>query len=138
MRRNLSGQVFEHGRNNWLDPRALHRNQPPPNPGNEGNGPDFQNQQDTQLNPPAHVLRRRSSQDQINSITKVARLADIQFNGDVKKINPIWFIEQIEAIGEGELVEEEALKKVFRTAMKGSAANWIQQTCLLIQVHMMN
>ena len=71
-------------------------------------------------------VRRKSSQEQINAVTKAIRLADVQFNGDVKKTNPVWFIEQIENIGEGELVGEEALKRVFRTAMKGVAANWVR------------
>ena len=34
---------------------------------------------------------RRSTNEQVNAVTKSIRLADVTFNGDVKRTNPRWF-----------------------------------------------
>ena len=71
---------------------------------------------------------RRSTQDQINAVNKAMRQADISFNGNLKKTNPIWFLNQIEEAVNQELVGDEAFKKVLKAGLKGEAAHWAKLT----------
>ena len=73
---------------------------------------------------PRPAAPRRSTQEQVNGVSKAIRIANLTFNGDIKKTNPIWFIESIQDISYEELVGEEALKRVFKAALKGTAAQW--------------
>ena len=72
------------------------------------------------------VGRRRSTQDQVNAVTKSIRQADINFNSNIKRTNPLWFVNQIEEMANQELVGDEAIKSVFKAALKGDAANWVR------------
>ena len=60
----------------------------------------------------------------LNAITSSLKLADIYFDGDSKKNNPSWFVQQIEEIAGRREIGENAMKTIFRGALKGSAGVW--------------
>ena len=46
------------------------------------------------------------------------------FDGDAKKVNPMWFINQVEEIAGRVEIGDIAMKTIFRGAVKGNAAAW--------------
>ena len=84
----------------------------------------LRNQQQRDVIDPRPRVPRRSTQKQVNSVFKAIRIANLIFTGNIKKTNPIWFVESIEDISYEELVGEEALKRVFKATLKGPAAQW--------------
>ena len=73
---------------------------------------------------PRSPAPRRSTQEQVNAVSKAIRIANLMFNGDIRKTNPIWFIESIKDISYEELVGKEALKRVFKAVLKRPVAQW--------------
>lgn len=53
-------------------------------------------------------------------------MAGISFDGEVRKVNPVWFLQQLEEVinlGSESDVQKKAL---FKSALRGTASQWIR------------